>query len=453
MTTAPISFRDFKQRLWAGYQHAPHLDAIDNALNGVARWLLANGSQGHGRLIINMPPRHGKTESVRYFCAWLLGLMPTLRIITSSYTTDLAYKNSRRTRGLIESEGYRTLFPRARMSSERAAVKEWELDNGQGGMIAVGVGSGVTGHGGNLIIVDDPVKSRAEAESPVFRQRAKDWYANDLRTRLETPGAIIVIQTRWHEDDLTGWLLADDVEGWQVLSLPALALEGDLLGREPGVALWAERFDEAMLALLRMQMGEYAFSGLYMQRPLPSKGGLFDATKIEVVDYVPECTRVVRFYDLAVTAKAKSDYTAGVKMGLTADNRPVILHMWRDRRELPDVQEAIVQNAHIDGEGCRIRLEAEKAGIVQLQYLMRDKRMNRYMMDAEPPAGDKYTRAAPFASRVNAGQVLMVRGAWNAALLDELAVFPMGAHDDQVDALSGAWALLGDSGPLILFGA
>jgi len=169
---------------------------------------------------------------------------------------------------------------------------------------------------------------------------------------------------------------------------------------------------------------------------------LFDATKIEVVDYVPECTQVVRFYDLAVTAKKTSDYTVGLKLGITADERPVILDVYRAQRELPDVQEAIVQNAQMDGVSVPFRLEAEKAGIVQLQFLLRDPRMRSFTLDAKAPEGDKYTRAAPVAARVNAGRVLMVKAAWNRALLDEIAVFPQGEHDDQVDALSGAYGML-----------
>lgn len=450
-SASSTAFLDFKLQTWRGYEHTRHQAAIDEALDGVTRWLMSGGREGHGRLMVMMPPRHGKTENLRHYAAWLLGQMPELRLITTSYTTDLAYKNSRRTRNLIDSEAYRRLFPDVRISQTRAAVKEWELDGHAGAMIAAGVGSGITGHGGNLIIIDDPVKSRAEAESAVYRQRAKDWYANDLRTRLETPGAIIVNQTRWHQDDLAGWLLSDDLEGWRVLRLPALAEADDPLGRAPGEALWPERFDEATLGLMRAQMGEYAFSALYQQSPLPSGGGLFDPTQIRIVETVPECTRVVRFYDLAVTAKATSDYTVGLKLGVTKDNAPVILHVWRERRELPDVHEAIVQNAAVDGRDVAVRLEAEKAGIIQLQYLLRDPRMNAYVVDAKPPEGDKYTRAAPIAARVNAGAVMMVRGTWNAALLDELAVFPLGAHDDQVDALSGAWDMIADRGPLIAF--
>lgn len=202
--------------------------------------------------------------------------------------------------------------------------------------------------------------------------------------------------------------------------------------------------DPAEIESAQQSIPEVIFRQEYQAEFLENIGGLFDATKIEIVDYVPECKQVVRFYDLAVTAKKTSDYTVGLKLGITADERPVILDVWRGQRELPDVQEAIVQNAQMDSTSVPLRLEAEKAGIVQLQFLLRDPRMRSFVIDAKAPEGDKFTRAAPIAARVNAGRVLMVRAAWNRALLDELAVFPQGEHDDQVDALSGAYSMVAD---------
>jgi len=172
------------------------------------------------------------------------------------------------------------------------------------------------------------------------------------------------------------------------------------------------------------------------------KSGLFNTVNIETIDYEPECIRVVRFYDLAVTAKAKADYTAGIKMGVTHDEQFIILDVFRVQKAPADVMAHIIQNAQIDGASVAIRLEAEKAGIIGLDFLLRDERMRAYTLDAKPPHGDKYTRAAPFASRVNAGRVKMVKAAWNRAYVDELATFPLGANDDQVDATSGAYDML-----------
>lgn len=437
---ADIALGDFKAQFWHNYQPARHQQAIDAKLTDVANYVLSGGQRGIKRLMIFMPPRHGKTMTVsRMFPAWILGRDPRLRIIMASYGATLAYRNSRTVRNLIQTPGY----PFAtRISDDTAARQEWDTTDG-GGVIAAGVGGGITGHGGKLAILDDVIKSRAEAESETYRQRAIDWYINDLMTRIEEPGgAIILMMTRWHMYDLAGYLLDNEADDWHVLSLPALALDDDPLGRDLGAALWPEAYSETVLHERRERMGEYAFASLYQQQPLASKAGLFDVSNIETILDPPPCDRVVRFYDLAVTAKKHSDYSAGAKLGITANEDVIILDMYRVQKRFPNVEQDIVSNAIGDGRDCPIRLEADKAGIVGLDYLVQRRDLRGYTLDARPPQGDKFTRAQPFASRVNARKVKMVKAHWNRALLDELAVFPMGANDDQVDALSGAYAML-----------
>jgi predicted phage terminase large subunit-like protein len=440
---AALPFTDFKRRFWKSYIHMRHHAPLDALMEQVARYVFTGGAEGIGRAMIFMPPRHGKTKTVSHlFPAWLLSQNPDVRLIAASYGATLAHRNSRFVRNLVASREYQTAYPETRLSRDTASVNEWDIAGRDGGLIAAGVGGGVTGHGAKLIIIDDVVKSRAEAESATYRQRVKDWYDNDLLTRLEEPGgAIILMMTRWHTDDLAGYLLDSD-EGWHVLSLPAIAGSDDLLGRAPGEALWADRYTVEILANRRARMGEYAFSSLYQQTPLPPGGRLFDTGKIEIIDYTPDCQHTVRFYDLAVTARKHSDYTVGLKLGLREDQTLIVLDVYRVQKIMPDVERDIVQNAAIDGRSTRIRFEAEKAGIVQLDYLLRNPAMHGYVMDATPPEGDKFTRAQPAATRINNGMVKMVRGAWNRAFLDELSVFPSAEHDDQVDALSGAYDML-----------
>jgi len=437
------TFTDFKRQVWSTYVHAPHQQAIDDVLSGVADYVLTQGKRGIKRAMIFMPPRHGKTMSVsRMFPAWLMACNPSLRLIMASYGAILAARNSRTVRNLIQSDSYQQLFPHVQISDDTAAKNEWDTTEG-GGAIAAGIGGGITGHGGNLVILDDVVKSRAEAESEVYRERTIDWYINDLLTRIEEPGgAIILMMTRWHMYDLAGYLLENEPGSWHILNLPAIAGDDDMLGREPGTALWEAAYPLDVLEKRREQMGEYAFGALYQQSPMPSKAGLFDVSQIEIIDYDPECTDMVRFYDLAVTAKKHSDYTVGLKMGITKNEDIIILDVYRAQKIMPDVERDIVQNANIDGRKVPIRLEAEKAGIVQLDYLLERPDLRGYTLDKKAPEGDKYTRAQPFASRVNAGKVKARRAAWNRAYLDELAVFPMGAHDDQVDGSSGAYDML-----------
>lgn len=445
-TTTSLS--DFKQALWRGYQVAKHQVAIDNLLSQVAEYVLSGGKRGVKRAMIFMPPRHGKTKAVSHmFPAWMLGQKPDLRIIMASYGALLASRNSRTVRNLIQSQEYAQLFPNTKVSEDTASKNEWDTTEG-GGVIAVGVGGGVTGHGGKLIVLDDVIKSRAEAESETYREKTIDWYTSDLLTRLEEPnGAIILMMTRWHMNDLAGYLLENEADDWEVLDLPALANENDPLGRDIGEALWPEAYSEAVLTKRREQMGEYAFSSLYQQAPMPSKGGLFDVSKITIVDSVPDLVEIVRFYDLAATAKKHSDYTAGVKIGIDKQENIYILHVYRAQKTPVVVEADIVQNAKIDGHNVRIRLEAEKQGIVQLDYLLIKPELRGFIIDAKPPIGDKYTRATPLASRVNAGKVFMLRGEWNRAMLDEMAVFPMGTNDDQVDGASGAYDMVAQAKP------
>jgi predicted phage terminase large subunit-like protein len=437
-----VSFLEYKRRFWKGYIHTPYHALIDTYLMQLADYIFTGGQRGIKNLMLNMPPRHGKSETTQKFIGWVLGNDPDTPVITASYGASLATRNSRGVRRMIEDPQYQRCFPGVQLAGDSAAVNNWNLEGRKGGMFAVGVGGGVAGWGSKLNIVDDVVRSRATAESATYRQRTIEWWQNDIITRLEEPGgANLIINTRWQLNDLSGWLLDNEGDDWTVITLPALARENDPLGRQPGEALW-DRYPADWLNKQRERMGEYAFSALYQQAPLPPGGGLFDTANIEIVDHAPEVRKVVRFYDLAVTASKHSDYTAGAKLGLLHDNRIIILDMFRAQKTMPEIQEAIVQNAQVDGESVFIRLEAEKAGIVQLDYLLRDPRMMRYAMDKKQPIGDKYTRATPFATRVNNKQVLMLRGVWNRACLDEMAVFPQGEHDDQIDALSGAYDLV-----------
>lgn len=441
-----LSLSDFSKSIHRGYTHTPYQQLIDTYLEQVALYIATDGREGLGRVMFFAPPRHGKTLKVsRLFPAWLMGTLPSTRMIMASYAVTLAKKNSRFVRNLIRSEPYRRIFPNVRLARDTASATEWDIDDTGGGLFASGVVGGTAGHGAKLIGIDDPIKNRAQAESPTYREHLKDWFTDDILTRLDEPGgAIIVMNTRWHQDDLSGWLLGDEyASDWTVVNLPALAGANDPLGRAEGVSLWPERYGVELLNKRRERMGEYSFASLYQQSPLPSGGGLFDAECIRVIDYIPECLQVVRFYDLAVTAKRSADYTVGLKLGLLPDEEFVVLDIWRGQKEFPDVQAAIVQNAAIDGAKVRIFLEAEKAGIIGLQQLLRLPEMRPFSVNQVTPQGDKYSRALPVAARVNARRVLMVRAAWNRAFLDELSVFGgHSAHDDQVDAFSGAYTNL-----------
>ena len=214
---------------------APHLELLNRKLVDLAAGQIR-------RLLVTMPPRHGKSELCSvYLPAWYLGNYPERRIILASYESDFAASWGRRVRDVLEQHGQH-LFE-VSLRADSAAAYRWDLDGYTGGMIAVGVGGAATGRGADLFIIDDPVKSPEEAQSQTMSRRIWDWYRGVARTRLEPGGAMLLIMTRWSEDDLAGRLLADrDGEAWEVLNLPALAEDDDPIGRVPGEALWPERF-------------------------------------------------------------------------------------------------------------------------------------------------------------------------------------------------------------------
>ncbi len=283
------------------------------------------------RLIITMPPRHGKSETVTIrYAAWRLERDPKLNIILGSYNQKLANRFSRRIRAIVEE--------RIPLAKDKRSADEWETKV-RGGVKAVGVGAGITGFGGSLVIIDDPVKNRAEAESRTMRDNVWDWFNDDIYTRLEPGAAIILIQTRWHEDDLAGRLLkqsADGGEAWERVDLPALAEESDPLGRPIGEALWPERYSREDLEAIRRQQGTYSFSALYQQQPVPSDGGLFKREWFQhIVSRPPSGLVWARGYDLAVSTKTTSDHTASFRCAFDRNGNLYIADGFRRRIEYP----------------------------------------------------------------------------------------------------------------------
>lgn len=400
------------------------------------------------RLMIFMPPRHGKSEqcTVRY-PVWRLTQDPTLRVIVAAYNQILANKFSRKSRRIAE----RCLD----LSKDRLAVEDWETAQG-GGIRAVGVGGGITGQGGNLVIIDDPVKNREQAQSEAYRENCWDWYTDDLYTRLEPGAAIILIITRWHEDDLAGRILAsEDGPNWTVVSLPAEAEESDPLGRVLGEALCPERYNVAALGNLRTVLGDWAFTSLYQQRPLPAEGQLAQRGWFEVVDKAPPEMNKIRNWDMAATEKsiksADPDYTVGTLMGKAGDTF-YIVDVIRQRVNPGAVEQFIKDTAQADGHGVRVYWEEEggSSGKIVVSHLTT--KLAGYGAQAMPVTGDKVQRAMPFFDQARVGNVKLVRGDWVPAWLAEITAFPLGKHDDQVDSASGAFAALCDDGPLMYWG-
>lgn len=409
----------------------------------------------NGRLMVFMPPGSAKsTYASVVFPSWFLGRDKNKKLILASYGDALSRKMGRRTRQIARQPRFNAVFT-CGISHESAAADQWALTNGSE-YLATGIMAGITGNRAHGIVIDDPVKGRAEAKSDAVSQSTWDAYNDDLKSRLIPGGFIVIVQTRWSQKDLSGRILPDEWDGesglirckdgqdWEVICLPAKCESAtDPLGRAVGEYLWPEWFDKNHWAEFEIRTETWA--SLYQQRPSPLEGGLFKPDQIKVIDAIPaESIKWIRGWDFASTTDG--DYTAGGKLGRLPDGRFVIGDMVRLRRGPDERDAAIVNTASRDSAAVRISIPQDpgQAGKTQVLYLTRS--LAGYSVTSSPETGDKVTRAEPLAAQVNVGNVLMLRGGWNEELINEMRMFPNGKHDDQIDALSRSMAeILGNS--------
>jgi len=428
-------------RSWATEALAPHemTPAAHHLLLMRRLQNLMEGSGGCRRLMVHMPPGAAKsTYGSVLFPAWALAARPKFSVLLACHTASLAEHLGRSVRHLATEHGARLGFS---LRADERSAQRFSTNLG-GSFFATGVHGPLTGRRADLVIVDDPVKSSAEAESRTARDALYEWFRVDLLTRLRPGGRVVLIMTRWHPDDLAGRLAADG--GWDVLSLPALAEAGDPLGRAVGAPLWPAWEDQATLEQVRTSVGERTWAALYQQSPRARHGGMFDPARIQTIpaESAPQLRGVVRGWDLAATADrsgANPDWTVGLKLGWLEDGRFVILDIERVRAGPAEVENLILATAVRDGHGVQISLPQDpgQAGKYQVQTLVR--RLAGYRVASNVEGGSKEQRAGPVATQFDAGNMLMSRAAWNQVFLDEIRDFPHGTKDDQVDALSRAF--------------
>lgn len=412
----------------------PHIKAIIAALDRVTAGLCT-------RLLIEAPVRHGKSElvSVRY-PVHRLERDPETRVIVGGYNQQHANRLSRKAR--------RIAAVRLALSAERTGVEEWETAAG-GGVRAVGAGAGVTGYGGNLIVVDDPIKNRQEAESQTTRDAVWDWFTDDLYTRLEPGAALVVCAARWHEDDLTGRILASESAGeWERVRLPALAEEDDPLGREEGEALCPERYDEAALARIKKTIGTYAFSGLFQASPQPAGGTIFNrgwwkfwrsaprspgAAGEPYVLLPPVWHARSTSWDMAFKGEADSDYVAGGAWArLGADS--YLLDEVHDQLDFPATLRAVSLFRAKHPAATAHYVEDKANGPAIISSL---RRRIPGLIAVDNKGTNLLDRARSVQPIVEAGNVFlpdptMPGYEWVHEFIDECARFPKAKHDDRV---------------------
>ena len=400
------------------------------------------------RLMVLMPPGSGKsTYGSVLFPAWFLAVHPKADLIAASHTDALATHFGRQVRNCVIEHGETLGYGLAR--DERAAGR-FRTDRG-GRYFSAGVRGPITGRRADLVLIDDPVKSHAEADSALARESLWEWYRSELTTRLKPGGRIVLIMTRWHQDDLGGRLLRED-DGWVLLRLPALAEPGDPLARSIGSPLWPEIADADSLRRTRTAVGTRNWHAMYQQAPRASEGALFVVDRIATVDAVPAGVSV-RAWDLAATAAGDGrdpDWTVGLKLCRDAEGALCVTDVVRLRGGPAEVEAKILATANADGANVTIGLPQDpgQAGKQQVAWLTR--RLSGFRVRASPETGSKITRAGPLAGQVEAGRVSMLRAEWNSVLAEELREFPTGRKDDQVDALSRAFSLLAMSAPAVV---
>jgi predicted phage terminase large subunit-like protein len=406
---------------WRRYRH---LDFISDKIAQVRERPL--------RLIVSLPPGHGKSLLLSHWVpVWYLAEWPDRRIGLATYESSFGSYWGGLVRDTIADKSQELSLE---LSRDTTAKNYWSLTSG-GSMFATGVGGPITGRRLNLLLIDDPIKNIAEAESQVYRESLWKWYLTVARTRLFQDGSIIVIMTRWHEDDLVGRLLEQQTEEWEHIKLPALAEESDPLGRKVGEPLCPEMFDLPHLEVLRETVGGTTgryWVALYQQRPSAQEGSIFKIDWWQYHKELPQFTTVRQYWDTAFKARKTSDWSVCLTLG-KYETGVCVLDMWRGQVEYPELIR-MMKAKYDQFHPQAVKVEDAASGQSAIQSLTRDSSIPVVKITAE---GSKESRANMITGLCEAKRVsLPERADWLAVFLDELTNFPGGKHDDIVDVFS-----------------
>lgn len=446
--------QEFHPRYKAGWVHHD----ICARLEQFARDVAAGKSP---RLMILMPPRHGKSQiASKLFPAWLLGHYNYFEVIACSYNVSLALEFSREVRAVVRSERYTKLFPNTQINTEAQAAEGWKLLSptgvGAGGYVAAGIGGPITGKGAHVLIIDDPIKNLEEAESAEMREKIWGWYTSTAYTRLAPGGGVLVIQTCWHDDDLSGrlqTLMKEDPEADQyvVVKYPAIAIEDEQF-RVEGDALHPDRYDADALRRIKNTLSPRQWASLYQQDPVPDEGAYFTKDMFHMRKQAVDMTHchLYQAWDFAISEKKVNDWNVGVTIALDPQDVAHVVEVRRFRTkdsakivdEMLDMYVTYSDRGK-DRGGVQV-VAAEDGQIWRTMQSILQKRMAEMRVyptyEVQKPLTDKQVRARPLQGRMQQGRVTFPLSAgWMEPVRKELLRFPAGVNDDIVDALS--WAV------------
>lgn len=439
-----LAKRDLEQFLLydgrGSWKTAKHLKMLCKTIMDVERRV----REGKGaRVMVFMPPRHGKSEvSTKKAPAFLLNRNPTWEIIISSYSADLAYDFSKIARNTFKEHSY--LFG-LELAKDSGAVGRWGIEGYRGGLAAAGVGGPITGRGAHVAIIDDPFKNWQDASSKTIRDNVWDWYRSTLRTRLAPGGAIFLVMTRWHEDDLATRLLKEaeaDGEKWDVISLPAIAEENDILGRKEGEGLWPERFSREDYHNTKRAVGSKLWSALYQQKPSPGDGTIFKRSWFRFYKVTPKFERIIQSWDCTFKDSSSSDYVVGQIWGKIGADK-YLLDQVRAKMSFTETIQAIKSLTAKWPQASAKYIEDKANGPAVISALERE------IPGLIPvnPDGGKVVRAQAVSADYEAGNVFLpdpTIAPWIHDYIEEFVKFPNDEHDDQVDSSSQALNKLND---------
>lgn len=428
-------FAAFVKEMWPGFIDGRHHKVMAKKFEEIAQGKIK-------RLIINMPPRHTKSEFASFMLpAWFLGLYPGKKIIQCSNTAELAVGFGRKVRNLVDSEAYSRIFPNVNLRSDSKAAGRWST-NSNGEYFAIGVGGTVTGKGADLLIIDDPhseQEAALAAGDPSVFDKVYEWYTSGPRQRLQPGGSIVVVMTRWAKRDLTGKILQSmvdkDGETWEVINFPAILPSGN--------PLWPEFWSLAELEALRLELPSSKWNAQYQQSPTSEEGAIVKREwwKLWKDDTPPRCEFVIQSWDTAFTKSERSDYSACTTWGVfylnenPNDPNVILLDAYKKRMEFPELKEKAF-NHYKEWEPDAFIVEAKASGAPLIFEL---RAMGIPVSEFTPSRGnDKMVRINSVSDLFASGKVWAPETRWADELIEEMAAFPNSDHDDLVDSSTQA---------------